>query len=119
MASIALLSNQKVELFAQALDANSVQVDFTAPPIFTVSDPTVGSVVDIADTDPQPVAGQFAKWFVPLKAGNCTVTVTEDAVAGDDTTQLTGSIDFVITVPVPPVDLGTSVAISSGAPVSI
>jgi CheY-specific phosphatase CheX len=114
MAAITLLTNQKVEITAQALDANGNQVDFTAPPVFTSSDVTVATVGPLSPTDPQPLAGEIAMWLLPVKAGSVTVTVTEDAVAGDDTTKLTASMDFVITAPVA---LAAKISLSAGAAV--
>jgi hypothetical protein len=111
---------QQVIVTAQALDVNGVQVNFTAPPTFAVGNPALSNLVALASTDPQPVAGQFAMWLVPIagQTGTDTVTVTEDAVLGDATTQIQGTLAYTVTTPgvITTPDLATSIAVTAGTP---
>lgn len=115
MASATLTDKQKVLVTAQALDSTGVQVDFTAPPNFTVSDTSLANLVATTPSDPAPPAGQFSMWLVALKDGAGTVSVSEDAVLGDDTTKITGTLDFTITAPVA---VAASVAVTGAAAVA-
>lgn len=112
MASVALSDKQKFLVTAQALDAAGVQVDFTAPPVFSVSDAALGNLVELSSTDPLPPTGQFQKWFVALADGSGTISVSEDAVLGDDTTKITGTLDFVISAPIA---VAASIAVTGSA----
>lgn len=112
-------NTQKVLITAQALDAKGVQVSFTAPPVFVVDNPAFATLVALAAADPAPPAGQFSMWLVPVAGaiGTVNVSASEDAVLGDDTTKLTGSLAVPITAPIVPVDLAASIAITGAAAV--
>lgn len=119
--SVSLDFTQKVIITAQALDAAGVQVAFTAPPLFSVGNPALATLVALVDTDPQPPAGQVSMWLVPVngQTGSDTVTVVEDAVLGDDSTRISGSIDYTVTAPVVvPPDLATTILVTAGTPVA-
>jgi hypothetical protein len=113
-------NTQKVLITAQALDAKGVQVSFTAPPVFVVDNPALATLAALSPTDPVPPAGQFSMWLLPVagSVGTVNVSASENAVLGDDTTKLTGSLAVPITAPIPPVDLATSVAISAGSAIA-
>jgi len=115
MATVSMTDKQKVLVTAQALDATGAQVNFTAPPAFILSDLTLANIVPLAATDPQPPAGQVAMWLVALKDGAGTLSVSEDAVLGDDATKITGSLSFTI---IAPVVVAASIAVSGAAAVA-
>lgn len=112
-----MLNTQKVLITAQALDAKGVQVDFTAPPVFAVDNPALATLVALAASDPPPASGEFAMWLVPVASavGTVNVSASEDAVLGDDTTKLTGTLAVQITAPV---DLAATIKISAGGAVA-
>jgi hypothetical protein len=119
--SVTLDFTEQVMVTAQALDAVGNQVSFTAPPTFSLGNPALANLVPLAPTDPQPPAGQFSMWLVPIagQTGSDSVSVSEDAVAGDATTTITGSGSYTTTAPivVPPPDLATTIAVNFGTPV--
>jgi hypothetical protein len=111
---------QKVIVTAQALDSNGLQVSFTAPPTFSVGTASLATLVPLAASDPLPPTGQFAMWLVPVngQTGSDTVSVSEDAVLGDSTTEITGTLAYTVTTPIVTTDLATSIAVTAGTPVS-
>ena len=108
-----LLSNQKVLLTAVAEDSSGNSVLFTAAPSWTSSDPTVASLAALAPGDPAPGAGQSEMWLVAQKAGTATITVSEDAVAGDNTTVVSGTLSVTVTAAP-----AAKVVITAGSPVN-
>ena len=119
--SVTLDFTQKVIVTAQALDVNGNQVPFTAPPSFSLGSVSLASLVALSPTDPQPPAGQVSMWLVPAagQTGTDSVNVTEDAVLGDNTTQIAGSLSYTVTAPVvTPPNLATTIAVTAGTPVS-
>lgn len=86
---ILLLNNQTVRLTAVPVDARGYTSRVDGVPVWSVSDPTLVSIV--------PAADGLSCQVTPLgPLGTAVVTVTGDADLGAGVTNITGSIDVIV-----------------------
>ena len=116
--AVSLTNLQKVLVSATALDASGNPVGFVENPVFSVGNSSLASLVALSDTDPPAVAPAVAMWLVPAagQTGDDTVTVSENAVSGDTSTAITGTLDYTVTEGVVP-DLAATIEVEAGTPV--
>ena len=101
-----LTDTQKVTLSIQPVDAKGFAAKVDGVPVWSVSDPTIGTIAVVGVTG-------LSATFTALLPGVCQVNVTADADLGPGVTSISGTLD----VQVEP-GQAVSLSITAGAPVA-
>ena len=116
--AVSLTNLQKVMVTATALDSAGNPVGFVEAPVFSLGNDSLAKLGPLSSGDTAPAAPSVGMWLVPVggATGTDTVSVSENAVVGDTSTAITGTLDYTVTEGQTP-DLAASIEVEAGSPV--